>query len=250
MASERKTPTKSTAVRRGVDALAELLRERAGRRRRGELVLTDRTSLIAENELIVLVVGKHNAVARTVRRPQGQVDLRDLHLGAQGAALAVEEVGPRRPERTRAPLSPQEAQLLVDGGFDEPTLDAKLASDDGTLEYLRLLHDSLSPEEAANLLGVNASRVRQRLGERRLFGVKDGRAWRLPMFQFVEDRLVPGIDVALASLPQDLHPVAVHRWFRSPHPDLEPETGVPLTPLEWLIQGLEPARIAELASLL
>ncbi len=62
--------------------------------------------------------------------------------------------------------------------------------------------------EAARLLGVDPSRVRQRLGERTLYGVKTARGWRLPAFQFdldQPDRLVPGIG---ALIEQEPHPWA------------------------------------------
>lgn len=156
----------------------------------------------------------------------------------------------RTPAGAPTDLSVHEEQLLAEGEFDAPRRDGKFAVDEGELAFLSLLRDSLSPGEAATLLHVNTSRIRQRLGQRRLFGIKEGHSWRLPRFQFAADRLIPGIDVALAALPTTMHPVAVHRWFRARHPNLEVEGAEPLTPLLWLKHGFDPARVAKLASLL
>ena len=104
--------------------------------------------------------------------------------------------------------------------------------------------------EAARLLGVDPSRVRQRLGERSLYGLKTPRGWRLPAFQFdldQPDRLVPGIGGVLAALPPDLHPVAVYNWLTLPDPDLA-WGDEPVSPLDWLRSGGDPAVVAALAA--
>lgn len=246
--AEPKSAKSPAAVHRGVDALAELLRETRGRGGRRELVLSDQLPNLADDELLVLIAGKRNLVARSVHVPQG-VDLRNLELGAAGAALAVEEIGPRSPEAS-ADLSAHEQAVLNEGGFEDRAESEMSPADEGALEYLKLLQEALPPERVARMLGVNASRVRQRLGERSLYGIKDGRAWKLPRFQFRGRRLVPGIEKVLPTLPATMHPVAVQRWFRSPHVDLEADDGSALTPLEWLTRGHAPAHVADVAALL
>jgi hypothetical protein len=61
---------------------------------------------------------------------------------------------------------------------------------------------------------------------------------------------VPGIDRVFPRLPQSLNPVAVHRWFHTPNPDLEEREGqaAALTPLQWLQTGNDPDVVAELAA--
>jgi len=96
---------------------------------------------------------------------------------------------------------------------------------------------------------VNDSRVRQRLSEGTLYGVKVGDEWRLPAFQFLEKEPVPGIERVLPRLPERLSLVAVHRWFHTPNPDLQlPEPARPLSPMEWLRAGQDPEPVAELAA--
>ena len=49
-----------------------------------------------------------------------------------------------------------------------------------------------------------ASRIRQRLADRSLYGLKDGNAWLLPAFQFGSNALVPGVSVVVRRLPPDI----------------------------------------------
>ncbi|HEV3164866.1 MAG TPA: helix-turn-helix domain-containing protein, partial [Isosphaeraceae bacterium] len=83
-------------------------------------------------------------------------------------------------------------------------------------EFAALMATALSVSEAAALLGVDKSRVRQRLAKGTLYGIKPGGAWRLPRFQFTSGGQVPGIDRVLQAVPGTLHPVAVQRWLTHP----------------------------------
>jgi excisionase family DNA binding protein len=100
-------------------------------------------------------------------------------------------------------------------------------------EFAALITDSLSVPQAADLLKVDQSRIRQRLTERTLYGIKVGRTWRLPRFQFKEHGQIRGLDQVLPQLPSTLHPVALQRWLTSPSSDLELDDGA-ISPLEWL----------------
>jgi len=148
--------------------------------------------------------------------------------------------------------APEEA-VLSKGGVepvseeDLRVVDAQIAS-----AYQQLRAGSLSVEEAARRLGVNTSRIRQRLAERSLYGLKDGSAWLLPAFQFGSGGLVPGVGVVVKRLPVDIGALAVARWFSSPNPDLttRDDDERALTPLEWLLGGNPPEAAAELAAAL
>lgn len=100
-------------------------------------------------------------------------------------------------------------------------------------EFTALVADSLSVSQAANLLEVDQSRIRQRLTERTLYGIKVDRAWRLPHLQFTDHEQVRALDQVLPQLPSTLHPVALQRWLTSPSPDLELDDQA-ASPLEWL----------------
>jgi hypothetical protein len=117
-------------------------------------------------------------------------------------------------------------------------------------EYAVLRAKGLTTHEAAKRLGVNDSRVRQRLAALALYGIKAGDAWRLPAFQFARKELIPGIDRVFPRLPKSLNPVAVYRWFHTSNLDLEGRDGqgrAP-TPLHWLQIENNPDVVAGLAA--
>jgi hypothetical protein len=116
------------------------------------------------------------------------------------------------------------------------------------VDYVALIETSLSTAEAARMLAVDVSRIRQRLRDRSLFGVEHEGEWRLPRFQFERRKVLPGLRVVLARLPGELNTLEVAEWFLSANPDLEVEgRAEPLSPREWLLRGLPPERVADLA---
>ena len=119
-----------------------------------------------------------------------------------------------------------------------------------TLPQLR--QQSLSAAEAATYLGVNSSRIRQRLLARTLYGFKDGGSWRLPDFQFEDGRTVPGVDQIFPEIRPATSPVAVARWFRLPWADLvvDEENETVVSPRTWLLEGRDPAPVVDQARLL
>jgi hypothetical protein len=105
-------------------------------------------------------------------------------------------------------------------------------------QYMALLEDSLSAADAAKILRVDVSRVRQRLRERSLFGIEYEGNWRLPRFQFERRLVIPGLAQVLKSLPPDLFPLDVVDWFVLSDPDLQMDSdAAPLSPRDWLLSG-------------
>jgi hypothetical protein len=201
------------------------------------------------------------SVERQVEIPLPSV-LKRARVPRGGSVALVEVEGERLKLRFLRPslvgeeastLTEPEEAALAKGGV-EPVSDQEglLIDAEAAAAYHRLRATSLGVEEAARRLGVNASRVRQRLAERSLFGLKDGSTWLLPAFQFQAEGLVPGVDVVVRRLPSDIGPLAVARWFSNPNSDLctRDDQERPLTPLRWLLGGNSPARAAELAAAL
>lgn len=151
-----------------------------------------------------------------------------------------------------------ERALLDLAGFREDALAATLALERSreALEELMGKRGSISVAEAATALGLPASRIRRRVGtERSLYGVKRGREWRLPLFQFSAPSksrklrdLVRNIETVLPVLPADVHPLAVRSFFLTENPDLvvgDDEAAV--SPIAWLNAGNSPADVIALA---
>jgi hypothetical protein len=172
---------------------------------------------------------------------------------AQAMEVALVESGFRLPyPDPRKELKAEQAELLEGGGFELDRLEFGLEDPiaRAAFEYAVLRATALTTQKAAKRLGVNDSRVRQRLSDHALYGIKAGDEWRLPAFQFARKGLVPGIERVLPRLPKGLNPVAVYRWFHTPNPDLEEKEGQgrALTPLQWLQSGNNPDVVAELAA--
>jgi hypothetical protein len=144
-------------------------------------------------------------------------------------------------------LSPQGAHS-ADGGAGNPLLR-------GAMGYAAVVTASYTVADAAHRLGVDGSRIRQRLAARTLYGVKHEGNWRIPAFQFqdgVAGSLIPYLDQVVPFLDPDLSPVTVARWFRLPNPDFTGVSGgtaddEPVSPLEWLASGGRPEPVAVLA---
>ncbi len=150
---------------------------------------------------------------------------------------------------TRTGLSEPEADALKSGGLDvDAEVDVTpLARHAAT--YQSIWKRSLTTAAAAKRLRVSEARVRQKLGSEppSIHGIRDGRVWRIPAFQFTRRGMVPGIAAVIRRLDPDLDPVSVDHWFRTKNVDLE-IGDEHVSPLEWLSAGRKPQIVAELAS--
>ena len=89
----------------------------------------------------------------------------------------------------------------------------------------RLAEDSLSREEAAKLLGIAAQSVTSKLESGKLIGIKVGREWRLPRWQFDPDNTsgaLPDLDTLQAAFPGG--PVSLSNWITRAHPEFDGRT--------------------------
>jgi hypothetical protein len=112
--------------------------------------------------------------------------------------------------------------------------------------YAELVSRSFTVADTAKRLGVDTSRVRQRIYARSLYAFKHRGGWLVPGFQFRGRKLVAGLDAAVSALSPALHPVAVSRWFTTPNADLVID-GSAVSPVDWLAAGGAPAIVASLA---
>lgn len=112
--------------------------------------------------------------------------------------------------------------------------------------HAEVIAHSVTVPALANRLGVDPSRVRQRIYARTLYAFKHRGVWLIPLFQVEGRALVPGLDDVIRRFDQGLHPVAVTRWFTSPNSDLMLD-GSPAAPIAWLSAGGSPSVVAALA---
>jgi hypothetical protein len=145
-------------------------------------------------------------------------------------------------------LTDQDEKVLREAGSlaQQPMPVGTRASTATTVSTLALVSDALTVKEAADLLGVTSGRIRQRITARSLLAFDAGGTWKLPTFQFDGNKVVRGLDRVVPALPPDAHPLVVHRFLTTPHPDLDVD-GEPTTPLSWLIGGGDVEVVAGLA---
>lgn len=185
---------------------------------------------------------EHSAARAAARDVMGVLQLAASRHGVRVQSVydALQESIDQAGQTESAPPSFDAAtiQLLELGGL---VMDAVAASvPDVTAQtrasFEELRATSLTVDEAASLLGVDPSRVRQRLRARTLFGLREDDAWRLPRRQFSEHDQIRGLARVLPAIRDGLHPVAVWNWLTLPDPDLQ--TGATsLSPIDWLASG-------------
>lgn len=113
--------------------------------------------------------------------------------------------------------------------------------------YLDLFNNADTSMELAAKLGLDPSRIRQRIREHSLLSIELNGERRVPRFQFQGKVEVPGLSKVLSATSM-LSPVAFAMWFLSPTPDLEIEPdAVPVSPREWLLRTGDVAAVLALA---
>jgi excisionase family DNA binding protein len=163
---------------------------------------------------------------------------------------AVEAIEARYPaEPGREGLTEAEAAVARSGGLEpQPARGAADPLVQGVVALAGMIHTGLTTREAANRLDVSDARIRQRVNEHSLLAIRDGRTWRVPLFQLEGGGELPGWAQVCRALPMAASPVAVERWLSLPHPDLVTGEEVePVSPRGWLIAGRPPDAVAALA---
>lgn len=152
---------------------------------------------------------------------------------------AARKLSPPNPDPSHY-FSADQRAALTDTGLDlSPYAEGEADFRAKTVAAHAVLAESaLTVSEAARALGVDDSRIRHRLKERRLTGWKD-QGWRLPSWQFSGSGVLPGLEVVLRALPADQPALVVAAFMNTPQTDLVINDR-PVTPRQWLLAGGNP----------
>src|SRR5688572_28885396 len=160
---------------------------------------------------------------------------------------------PRPPSDARNELTEDEQRFLEESGVDLAEFAPRdrgvaLALAQTAADYAALLTTALTVPDLASRLGVDTSRIRQRLARHTLYGIKDSTSWRIPLFQLDDTgrALVPGLH-RVAPHWVGVHPIEVARWFTLPHVVLEDADEHPISPRDWLLTGGDVGVVTALA---
>lgn len=162
---------------------------------------------------------------------------------------AVRSVVVTRHAADPSALTAGEVLELRDVGLDPLVSAASFDAASGATaaRMAAILADSLSVEDAAELMQLHRSRLRQMLLDRSLYGIKTDGEWRIPAFQFAGRRQIRNLAPVLRALPVGLHPIELYNWLHRPEPALLIE-GRPVPPVRWLEHGGDAGRVAALAA--
>lgn len=115
----------------------------------------------------------------------------------------------------------------------------------GLQSEARMIAGALPLADAARKIGVDASRLRQRIAEGTLLAIRrpKGRAWLVPAFQMTENGELPHLARVLSHAQRHLSAWSVEGAFETP----DEETGN-LGARDWLMAGGDPAPVERLVA--
>jgi excisionase family DNA binding protein len=176
-------------------------------------------SVLQRQDLAIVPTANSPAAERGTRR-----------LRADLAAL-VDDADPGELDRLEEAVTAA-AEDGLDARFFGPAPDAVTAAtavvtdlSEQFAQRRRLAAQALTREQAADLLGISAQSVTIRLEAGKLVGIKVGRAWRLPRWQFDPDNTdgaLPGLDELQAAFPGG--PVSLSAWMTRPLAEFDGRT--------------------------
>jgi hypothetical protein len=153
-------------------------------------------------------------------------------------------------------LTEEQAAFLIESGtFTAESLAATEASvargDLAELERktrLEAITGSLSAAEAAEKLGIEASRLRNRQAEGSLYSFIAGGKRRYPTWQFTDDPAQPvlqGLTTLIKAFPDDMHPASIQNFMATRQENLL-VNGDRMTPVEWLLHSGDPQALVDI----
>nr|WP_298413269.1 hypothetical protein [uncultured Halomonas sp.] len=149
-------------------------------------------------------------------------------------------------------LSVNEERLLMAGGAEGVGESNRMASQynlrSAVAQYAQLVKRAYRQSEVATLLEVTTSRIRQRTDEGSLYALTSANRRVYPRWQFGESATLPNLEPVLNALSVSAHPLAVERFFLTPHADLESDLlDAILSPRDWLLAGHSPEPVIRMA---
>jgi len=149
---------------------------------------------------------------------------------------------------SRGLTAAEQAALMAGGLRLERTSDRDLVAE-SAVRFAAIVERSLAAEQVAQKIGMTSSRVRQLIAARELYSFRlDGKRL-VPDFQIRDGKLVPNIGDVNQALPETIHPLGVYNWYHLENVDLciDEAQEVLRTPLDWLAEGRDPARVVFMA---
>lgn len=103
----------------------------------------------------------------------------------------------------------------------------------------RIIAESYTADQVAELLGIDVTRVRHRAAQGSLYQILLGRRRYFPTWQFHGGQVLPGLATVLAASPDPVHPLSLTAFMTTPNPELDG-----MAPTVWLATGGSPEQVA------
>lgn len=192
-------------------------------------------------EGLVAILQRESLLERTAARYGLPADALLGVLADSAVDLADESAGLPAAELEAV----QAAGISLEGSATDPSGAGQVAV--GLSRFRQFRDDALTVAEAADELNVTAGRVRQLVTAKAVMTIPNSDGGHLlPAWQFIEGRLLPGLD-ELADAADGLHPLTLAGFMTRPDVDLEVD-GESVSPVEWLAAGGDPTVVADLAA--
>jgi hypothetical protein len=150
--------------------------------------------------------------------------------------------------RASMTLPSAERRLWIDAGASLKPGAIEQNAINAIAAFSELVMRSVEGESiVAARLGVDRSRVSQRVRDRSLYAFSRGDTRYFPSWQLTDEGTLPGLRKVVSALDEGLHPLVVDHWFTTTSVDLE-IGDVPVSPVTWLATGGSPQVAAELAA--
>jgi hypothetical protein len=185
------------------------------------------------------------AIDPTAAAPAETMELRDAIAAVVNEADQSEVA---RLEAAAAAESPDDLDELFWGEAPDSVTAVTAVLADLSQQFAQrqqLAEDGITRDATAELLGITAQSVTAKLAARKLVGIKLGREWRLPTWQFDPDAptgVLPDLDTLQAVFPGG--PVSLSQWMLRTQPDFDGRSARE----EMIIHGSAP--VIELAQVL
>jgi signal recognition particle subunit SEC65 len=164
-----------------------------------------------------------NADAAPPASPRGATDKKQLRAAVEALVNEADDSEVARLEAAATVESPDDLDERFWGpGPDSVTAVRAVFADlsDQFAQRQHLAANGISRDDAAELLGIAAQSVTAKLASRKLVGIKVGREWRLPTWQFDPDvptGVLPDLNTLQAAFPGG--PVSLSRWMLKAQPE-------------------------------
>lgn len=146
-------------------------------------------------------------------------------------------------------LSGHDRRVLAAVGVPADDLDesARPTIIEAAADLLTATSAAVPAAQVASRLGRSVTRIRGAIADGSLYGVKVGRSWLLPAWQFTGDHSgpLPHLRGVIAAIPEGTSAVSVQRVMTEPSDELYLD-GAPVSPRHWLLAGQDATPVVEM----